>query len=158
MLGSSSIYSTPIRLDPICVASRIRWASPPDRLPVARSSVRYSMPTSARNVSRARISLRICAAIFNSVSFNVMDSKKRCASLIEYDVTRSIDVSATRTARLSGRSRLPPHVSHTRLVMKRSIHSRISSDFVSRYLRSRFGITPSNLRENLNSASERLIL
>ena len=31
MLGSSRMYSTPIRPEPICVASRIRWASPPDK-------------------------------------------------------------------------------------------------------------------------------
>ncbi len=38
--GSSRIYSTPIRLDPICVASRIRWLSPPERVPAARLRVR----------------------------------------------------------------------------------------------------------------------
>ena len=38
--GSSRMYSTPIRLDPIWVASRIRCASPPDRVTLVRSRVR----------------------------------------------------------------------------------------------------------------------
>ena len=40
MLGSSSTYSTPISPEPICVASRIRCASPPDRVLAVRSRVR----------------------------------------------------------------------------------------------------------------------
>ena len=40
MDGSSRIYSTPIRLLPIWVARRIRWLSPPDRVPEERLSVR----------------------------------------------------------------------------------------------------------------------
>ncbi len=38
--GSSSTYSTPTRPLPICVASRMRCASPPDNVPDARSSDR----------------------------------------------------------------------------------------------------------------------
>ena len=38
--GSSRMYSTPTRLDPIWVASRIRCASPPDSVDAARSSDR----------------------------------------------------------------------------------------------------------------------
>jgi hypothetical protein len=37
MLGSSRIYSTPMRLDPIWVARRMRWLSPPERVPAARA-------------------------------------------------------------------------------------------------------------------------
>ena len=40
MDGSSRIYSTPIRLLPIWVARRMRWLSPPDRVPDARDRVR----------------------------------------------------------------------------------------------------------------------
>ncbi len=40
MLGSSRIYSTPIRLEPICVARRIRWLSPPERVLAERDRVR----------------------------------------------------------------------------------------------------------------------
>ena len=38
--GSSSTYSTPTNPEPICVASRIRCASPPDSVAAARSSER----------------------------------------------------------------------------------------------------------------------
>ncbi len=40
MDGSSRIYRTPMRLEPICVASRMRWLSPPDRVAAERESVR----------------------------------------------------------------------------------------------------------------------
>ena len=40
MLGSSRIYSTPTSPEPIWVAKRIRWASPPDRVPAERDRVR----------------------------------------------------------------------------------------------------------------------
>ena len=35
------IYSTPIREEPIWVARRMRWLSPPDRVPACRVRVRY---------------------------------------------------------------------------------------------------------------------
>ena len=38
--GSSRMYRTPISVVPICVASRIRCASPPDSVTLVRSSVR----------------------------------------------------------------------------------------------------------------------
>ena len=38
--GSSRIYSTPMRLLPIWVARRMRWLSPPDRVPLDRDRVR----------------------------------------------------------------------------------------------------------------------
>src|SRR5215203_3253570 len=40
MDGSSSTYSTPVRFDPIWVASRMRWPSPPDSVAALRPSVR----------------------------------------------------------------------------------------------------------------------
>ena len=43
--GSSRIYSTPTSDEPICVARRMRWLSPPDSVPDERESVRYSRPT-----------------------------------------------------------------------------------------------------------------
>ena len=45
--------------EPIWVASRMRWLSPPERVPAERASVRYSRPTLRRNPSRSRISLTI---------------------------------------------------------------------------------------------------
>ncbi len=41
----------------------MRWDSPPDSVPDARDSVRYSRPTSLRNCRRSRISLRMRVAI-----------------------------------------------------------------------------------------------
>ena len=38
-VGSSQTYSTPVSPDPICVASRTRWASPPERVRAVRSMV-----------------------------------------------------------------------------------------------------------------------
>ena len=35
ILGSSSIYSTPTRPEPICVAKRMRCASPPESVPAS---------------------------------------------------------------------------------------------------------------------------
>ena len=40
MLGSSKTYKTPTNLLPICVASLIRWASPPDNVPDDLASVK----------------------------------------------------------------------------------------------------------------------
>ena len=59
MEGSSRIYSTPIREEPIWVARRIRWLSPPDRVPEARDKVRYSSPTLCRKPSRDLISFKM---------------------------------------------------------------------------------------------------
>ncbi len=38
MEGSSSTYSTPRSFEPICVASRMRWPSPPESVAAERSS------------------------------------------------------------------------------------------------------------------------
>ena len=53
---------------PICVASRIRWASPPDSVAAARSIERYPIPTFSRKRSRSAISRRISRATCVSVS------------------------------------------------------------------------------------------
>src|SRR5260364_422705 len=45
MDGSSSTYITPVSPDPICDASRMRCASPPDKVSALRSSDRYPKPT-----------------------------------------------------------------------------------------------------------------
>ena len=39
MLGSSKIYNTPVSLEPICVAKRMRCASPPESVYAVRDSV-----------------------------------------------------------------------------------------------------------------------
>ena len=43
MLGSSRIYKTPTRDEPIWVASLILCASPPDKVALLRAKVRYSI-------------------------------------------------------------------------------------------------------------------
>ena len=81
MEGSSRIYSTPMREEPIWVASRIRWLSPPDRVPASRLRVRYCKPTERRKPSRLLISLTIWAAIMVWVGFSSSRSMKFRASL-----------------------------------------------------------------------------
>ncbi len=68
IVGSSSTYSTPDSPLPIWLARRMRWASPPESVGAARCNVRYCRPTSIRNCSRSRISLRSSPAIFRSRS------------------------------------------------------------------------------------------
>ena len=59
MDGSSSTYKTPVNREPICVASRMRCASPPDNVPAARVNVKYSKPTLSKNSRRSLISFKI---------------------------------------------------------------------------------------------------
>src|SRR5450631_1148533 len=63
MEGSSRMYMTPTKPEPIWLARRMRCASPPDNVSALRSRVRYPRPTLARNLSRLPISLTIFAAI-----------------------------------------------------------------------------------------------
>ena len=70
MLGSSRIYSTFTSLDPIWVASLIRWLSPPESEEVALSSERYSRPTSSRNDTLSRSSFRMSLAMAFSLALN----------------------------------------------------------------------------------------
>ena len=59
MDGSSNTYKTPESLEPICVARRIRCASPPDKEPDARFKVKYSSPTLYKNSNLELISFNI---------------------------------------------------------------------------------------------------
>ena len=68
ILGSSKIYKTPTNEEPIWVANRIRWLSPPDKVPEERNNVKYSKPTLCRNPSRSVISFKIRSAIMESRS------------------------------------------------------------------------------------------
>ena len=83
MDGSSKIYSTPIRLLPIWVASRIRWLSPPERVPALRARVRYPRPTDFKKPSRDRISFRMRSAISICCSVSVRPSIHARASSTE---------------------------------------------------------------------------
>ena len=126
------MYSTPTRLEPICVASRIRCASPPDSVAAARSSVRYPTPTESRNRSRSTISFRIRDAICRSDSVRSRASSHSIASRADLRVNSWIPIPPTFTASVSGRSRAPSHSGHGRTDMYSSMRSREYSESVSR--------------------------
>ena len=67
--GSSKMYSTLTNCDPICVANRIRCASPPLKLRALRLTFKYPKPTSSRKAVRALSSFEISEAIVHSFSF-----------------------------------------------------------------------------------------
>ena len=69
-----------MRLEPIWVARRMRWLSPPERVAAERLSVRYWSPTLRRKPSRARISFRIWSAIMDWVLVRVRPSMNPRAS------------------------------------------------------------------------------
>ena len=109
MDGSSRMYSTPTSPAPIWVASRMRWASPPDSVPAARARLRYPTPTSTRNLSRAQISATARSAMKASVGVSSSDSRKARASSMESSVSAWMLLPPTVTARISGRRRAPWH-------------------------------------------------
>ena len=96
--------------EPICVASRMRCASPPDSEPALRARVRYSSPTLLRKPSRERISLRISLAIISSVLFSFKFSKKSTSALTESAHSSLMFSPPTVTASDSFFSRRPPQV------------------------------------------------
>ncbi len=112
MLGSSRIYSTPVRDEPICVASRIRCASPPESVPAGRERVRYSSPTSFKNPRRLFSSLRIRRAMAFSRSVSFRCSRKSSAPEMDLPQKSAMLMPPTVTARLVGDRRFPWHASH----------------------------------------------
>ncbi len=132
MEGSSRIYSTPMRLDPIWVASLIRWLSPPERVAADRLRVRYCSPTLCRNPSRERISFNIWSAIMVWVLVRVSPSMNRRASDTGRVVKSWMLLPPTVTARLSIFSRLPLHTGQGHWLMASSSSRREASDWVSR--------------------------
>src|SRR3989338_8345923 len=140
----------PVRRDPIWVASLILCASPPARVVDSRESVRYSRPTSFRNVSRFDISFINGSATGNSVFpripflFAISSRKYSSAFSTVLSLTDAIFSSPIFTPSASGRSRLPLHDSQTVITMYFSISARVKSESVSFQRRFRFGITPSN--------------
>src|SRR3989344_88679 len=140
----------PVRRDPIWVASLILCASPPARVVDSRESVRYSRPTSFRNVSRFDISFINGSATGNSVFpripflFAISSRKYSSAFSTVRSLTDAIFSSPIFTPSASGRSRLPLHDSQALITIYFSISARVKSESVSFHLRFRFGITPSN--------------
>src|SRR6476659_7824870 len=67
----------------------MRWLSPPDSVPDARASVRYSSPTSTRNLSRSRISFNTRTAISFCLGLS------RPGSSVNHSPACLTDISAT---------------------------------------------------------------
>ena len=82
----------------------MRWDSPPDSVPAARDSVRYSRPTSLRNCSRSRISFRMRVAISVCCLVKVFGSSanQALAALIDMSVTSPMCLPPTLTASACG--------------------------------------------------------
>jgi hypothetical protein len=130
--GSSRTYSTPTSAEPICVARRMRCASPPDSVAAARSIDRYPMPTFSRNRSRSSISRTISRAMWRSVSLSCTPSSQLIARRTLIAENSWMAMPPTSTARDSGRSRAPLHAGHGTIDMNSSIFSRDRSESVSR--------------------------
>ncbi len=109
----------------------MRCASPPLRLGPARSSVRYSRPTSNKKRKRLRISRSAPSAMVAWLP--VRPSASKCAAALEtvMCVTSAMLLLAMRTARLSGRRRRPSHVWQWRSAKYLAYCARIWSDLVS---------------------------
>ena len=107
MDGSSRIYSTPMREEPICVARRMRWLSPPDRVPAPRDRVRYCRPTDWRKPSRLLISFKMRSAMRIWTSVSSRWSTKSRAWVTDLRQKASMSSPPTVTARDSFRRRRP---------------------------------------------------
>ena len=124
----------------------MRWLSPPDSVPEARASVRYSRPTSTRNSSRSRISLSTRPAISFclAVSCSGSSANHSPARLTDISATSPMCRPAILTHSASGLRRKPLQAAHGMSVKYFAISSRAQSLSVSFQRRSRLGITPSN--------------
>ena len=148
--GSSRMYSTPARAEPTCVASRMRWLSPPDRVAAVRSSVRYSSPTLHRNESRSRTSRSSRSAIAMSCLPSLIFSKNWTACATDSLPIAGSDEPPTNTERASARSRAPWHSSHAVLLMYSRRPSRTRSLSLSLYRLSSSPTTPDHWRSNVH--------
>ena len=121
MLGSSSMYIEPTRLEPSEVTRLMRWLSPPERVLQARLSVRYDRPTSLMHCRRESISESGSATIARSVSVICIDPKKSSASSMFIWSSSSMVRPRRRTQSASLRRRLPPHSGQVARPQKRDI-------------------------------------
>ena len=138
----------PVSCEPICVAKRIRCASPPESVRAERLQDKYSKPTCSKKSKRNLISFRISLAIksclsvrFSSADFihsasspkSIVDNSPMCFSLIL-------------KCRLSLRKRYPSQSGQTSLVINSSAQIRIFSEVVSLNHFSIMFITPFSAR------------
>ena len=107
--------SRPTAREPSCDARRMRCASPPDSVAAARSSVRYSSPTSSRKPSRAFTSFRISLGDLRARALEPQRSRSGVVRLARRSsrVTSTMLLPASSTARDSGRRRWPLHARHS---------------------------------------------
>ncbi len=130
ILGSSRIYSEPVRLLPNDVERLMRCDSPPDRVELNLSSVRYPSPTSDRFLRRVVISSSTLSALFVSYSSSSIFVKMSISESISELTKSAIVYPPTLTYRASLRSLLPPHSSQVVLPVYRA--------FITRYCILRF--------------------
>ena len=134
MLGSSRMYKTPMREEPICVARRMRWLSPPESVAAARERFRYCSPTLARKFSRERSSLSILSATTMSrAERREGSSSTNSSAFVTGSAQKSIMESPpTVTARASFFRRFPPQSGQGYSPMYCSYSSRMDWLCVSR--------------------------
>ena len=89
------------------------------------------MPTETRNVSRSCTSRTTRLAIARSVSVSSRSPIHSSAAFAESREYSAIERPPTVTARLSGRSRAPPHAGQGCSAIRPSIRSRVFSESVS---------------------------
>ena len=156
--GSSRMYRTPTRPDPIWVARRMRCDSPPDSVFADRLSVRYPRPTSFRKLSLALISLVTILLIFLSRSLSSVSnfSKNSSACTTERSVSSMMFLPPTVTASTVSLSLRPLQTGHSSSVIMSLILLLMYSELVSPHLRSRLGMTPSNVWFMCETLPERL--
>ena len=119
MLGSSSMYIEPTRLEPSAVTRLMRWLSPPESVLQARLSVRYDSPTSRMHSRRDTISARGSAATSLSEGLSCRSRKNARASSTFIESSSWMFFPPTRTQRASLRRRLPPQARHSVRPLKR---------------------------------------
>ena len=128
---------------PICVASRMRWLSPPESVAEERSRVRYPTPTSSRKLRRSEISCTTFSAMARSrLSRFSFATQARRSETGRLD-SSSMALFLTVTARASGRRRRPLQARQGWTDMYFSISARIAGESVSLWRRSSMGMTPS---------------
>ena len=120
------MYKTPTSWDPICVASLIRCASPPESDLEPRFKLRYVRPTSTRKAMRARISFTTSSPICNCLaeSFASIFSNQSARSEISRLASSAIFLSFILKYKASFFNREPSHSGQSTLSMYSLAHLR----------------------------------
>ena len=104
-------------MEPICVASRILWLSPPESEEVARSRDRYSRPTSRRKDTLSLSSFNISRAMVFSLALNFPSSESSHSFNAEISIADTSDIVFPSILKYSVSMfrRVPWHTGHTTL-------------------------------------------